>query len=150
LPLSFKDITKILIPVDGSDSSICAAEYGINVAKTLGARIMVVYVIDTVVLEEARSFFKASEHEDVERKLEQVGREYINYVLCLAEKEGVKATSLIAKGEPFEQIVQLAKESNVDLIVMGTHGRKGPDRILIGSVAERVIEYSLCPVLVVK
>lgn len=150
MPLSFKDITKILVPTDGSDSSMCAAEYGVSIAKTFGAQIMVVYVIDTVVLDEARAFFKVDEREDVERKLEQAGQRYINYVLGLAEKEGVKAASIIAKGIPFEQIVHLAKESNMDLIVMGTHGRRGPDRILIGSVAERVIEYSQCPVLVVK
>ena len=146
----FKDITKILIPTDGSDSSMHAAEYGVNVAKMLGAQIMVVYVIDSVVLDEARSFFKVGEHEDVELKLKQAGQRYINYVLGLAEKAGVKASSLIAKGRPFEVIVHIAEESNVGLIVMGTHGRRGTERILLGSVAERVIEYSPCPVLVLK
>jgi nucleotide-binding universal stress UspA family protein len=70
--------------------------------------------------------------------------------LGLAEKENVKATSLIAKGRPFEQIVHLANGLNMDLIVLGTYGRRGAERILMGSVAERVIEYSHCPVLVVK
>lgn len=60
------------------------------------------------------------------------------------------ASSLMAKGRPFEQIVHLAKGLKMDLIVMGTYGRKGAERILIGSVAERVIEYASCPVLVVK
>ena len=150
MPSRFNDVTRILISTDGSESSIRAAEYGINIAKTLGAQLMVVYVIDSVVLDEARTFFKAGEQEDVERKLKQAGQGCVNYVLGLAEKEGVKAASSIAKGIPFEQIVNLAEESNVGLIVMGTHGRRGPDRILIGSVAERVIEYSPCPVLVVK
>lgn len=150
MPLSFKDVTRILVPIDGSDSSMRAAEYGVNVAKMLGAQIIVVYVIDAVVLDEARSFFKVGEYEDVELKLKQAGQRYINYVLGLAEKEGVKAASLLAKGRPFDVIVHIAEESKVDLIVMGTHGRRGPDRILIGNVAERVIEYSPCPVLVVK
>jgi nucleotide-binding universal stress UspA family protein len=127
-----------------------AAEYGVNIAKTLSAQIIVVYVIDTIVLDEACTFFKAGEREDVERKLKQAGQRYINYVLSLAEKKGVKAASLLVEGRPSEQIVHLAEESNVDLIVMGTHGRRGTERILIGSVAERVIEYSQCPVLVVK
>jgi len=150
LALNFKDITKILIPTDGSDSSMRAAEYGIKVAKMLGAQVMVVYVIDSVVLDEARPLFKVGEHEDVELKLKQAGQRYINYVLGLAEKQGVKAASSIAKGRPFDVIVHLAEDSNANLIVMGTHGRRGSDRILIGSVAERVIEYSPCPVLVVK
>ena len=93
---------------------------------------------------------KVTDRENVERELKQDGQRYINYVLGLAEKEGVKADSIIAKGRPFEQIVHLAKELNIDLIVMGTYGRKGAERILIGSVAERVIEYSPCPVLVIK
>jgi nucleotide-binding universal stress UspA family protein len=144
---NFKNIQKILIPTDGSDYSMRAAEYGISIAKMLDAQIMVVYVIDDVVLNQIS---KVTEHEDVERELKQDGQRHINYVLGLAEKESVKATSLLAKGRPFDQIVHLAKEQNMDLIVMGTYGLRGAERILIGSVAERVIEYSPCPVLVVK
>jgi nucleotide-binding universal stress UspA family protein len=144
---NFKNIQKILIPTDGSDYSMRAAEYGISIAKMLDAQIMVVYVIDDVVLDQIS---KVTEHEDVERELKQDGQRHINYVLGLAEKESVKATSLLAKGRPFDQIVHLAKEQNMDLIVMGTYGLRGAERILIGSVAERVIEYSPCPVLVVK
>lgn len=144
---NFKNIQKILIPTDGSDYSMRAAEYGISIAKMLDAQIMVVYVIDDVVLDQIS---KVTEHEDVERELKQDGQRHINYVLGLAEKESVKATSLLTKGRPFDQIVHLAKEQNMDLIVMGTYGLRGAERILIGSVAERVIEYSPCPVLVVK
>jgi nucleotide-binding universal stress UspA family protein len=143
----FENIKKILIPTDGSDYSTRAAEYGIGVAKMLGAEVVVIYVIDMVVLNQIS---KVTEREDVERELKQDGQRYINYVLSLAEEAGVKATSLLAKGRPFEQIVHLAKGLDVDLIVMGTYGRRGAERILIGSVAERVIEYSTCPVLVVK
>ena len=147
MSLNFKNIKKILIPTDGSDYGMRAAEYGVSIAKMLDAQIMVVYVIDDVVLDQIS---KVTEHEDVERELKQDGQRHINYVLGLAEKESVKATSLLAKGRPFDQIVHLAKEQNMDLIVMGTYGLKGAERILIGSVAERVIEYSPCPVLVVK
>lgn len=143
----FKSIQKILIPTDGSDYSIKAAEYGIGIAKMLGAQIMVVYVIDDVVLNQIS---KITERESTERELKNDGQRYINYILGLAEKAGVKASSLLAKGRPFEQIVHLAKGLNMDLVVMGTYGRRGAERILIGSVAERVIEYSPCPVLVVK
>ena len=58
--------------------------------------------------------------------------------------------NVLVKGRPFEQIVNIAKGMNVDLIVMGTYGSRSADKLLIGSVAERVIEYSPCPVLVVK
>ena len=147
MTLNFKSIQKIVIPTDGSDYSMRAAEYGISIAKMLDAQIMVVYVIDEVVLDQLS---KLTVRENVEQELKQDGQRYINYVLGLAKKEGVKADSILAKGRPFEQIVQLAKGLNMCLIVMGTYGRRGTERVLIGSVAERVIEYSPCPVLVIK
>lgn len=147
MKFSSETIKKILIPTDGSEHSIHAAEYGISIAKTHEAQITVVYVLDEVVIDR---FTKVTDREDVERELKADGQRYINYILGLAEKAGVKATSLIAKGRPFEQIVHLANGLNMDLIVLGTYGRRGPERILLGSVAERVIEYSNCPVLVVK
>ncbi|HUK85385.1 MAG TPA: universal stress protein [Candidatus Acidoferrum sp.] len=147
MSLNFKNTKNILIPTDGSDYSLRAAEYGVSVAKMLSAQIMVVYVIDEVVLDRIS---KLAEREDVEQELKTDGQRYIKYVLGLAEKEGVKATSTLAKGRPFEQIVHIAKGLNMDLIIMGTYGLRGADRILIGSVTERVIEYSPCPVLVIK
>ena len=113
----------------------------------LSAQVLVVYVIDEVVLDQIA---KVTERDGVEQELKEDGQRYVHYVLGLAEKEGVKASSMIAKGRPFEQIVHLAKDLNSDLIVMGTYGRRGAERILIGSVAERVIEYAPCPVLVIK
>ena len=147
MKFSSQTIKKILVPTDGSDYSIHAAEYAISIAKTHDVQIMFVYVLDEVVIDR---FTKITERADVEKELKTDGQRYINYVLGLAEKEGVKTTSLIAKGRPFEQIVHLANGLDIDLIVMGTYGRRGAERILIGSVAERVIEYSHCPVLVVK
>jgi nucleotide-binding universal stress UspA family protein len=124
-----------------------AAEYAISIAKALSAQILVVFVIDEIVLEQIA---KSTERERVEKELKEDGQRYVNYAVGLAEKEGVKASSLIANGRPFEQIVHMAKGLNTDLIVMGTYGRRGADRILLGSVAERVIEFAPCPVLVIK
>lgn len=144
---NFASIQKIIIPTDGSDYSVRAAEYGIGIAKMLGAQVTVVYVIDEVVLDQIA---KITERDSAERELKEDGQRYVNYVTSVAEKQGVKASSLLAKGRPFEQIVHLARGLNIDLIVMGTYGRRGAERILIGSVAERVIEYASCPVLVIK
>jgi nucleotide-binding universal stress UspA family protein len=144
---SSETIKKILIPTDGSDSSIHAAEYGISIAKMHEAQIIVVNVMDTFVIDR---FSKVTERKVVEQELNDDGRRHINYVLGLAEKSSVKATWLIEKGRPFEHIVRLANSLDVDLIVMGTYGRRGVEKMAIGSVSERVIEYSKCPVIVVK
>jgi nucleotide-binding universal stress UspA family protein len=145
--LTFVSIKKILIPIDGSDYSMRAAEFGLSVAKLLNAEVTVVYVVDTVVLDQIA---KVTERAEAERELKGDGERYLKYVHSIAQKEGVKTSELLAKGRPFEQIIHLAKGLHVELIVMGTFGLRGADRILIGSVAELVIEYSTCPVLVVK
>lgn len=147
MSLSYKNIKKILIPTDGSNHSIRAAEYGISIAKAVGAQLLVVFVVDDLVLDQIS---KITDREIAERALRHDGQGYLDYVADLADKEGVTSSCLIVEGRPFEGIVRLAKDSNVDLIVMGTYGRRGAERLLIGSVAERVIEYATCPVLVVK
>ena len=143
----FESVKKILIPTDGSDYSMRAAEYGLSVAKLLGAEVVALYVVDTVVLDQVA---KIAEREGLERDLKSDGERYLRYVVGVAEREGVKTSSLLAKGRPYEQIVHLAKGLKVDLIVMGTYGRRGAERILLGSEAERVIEYASCPVLVIR
>jgi len=145
--LRIENFKKVLIPIDGSDYSMRAAELGISVAKLLDAEITFLYVIDTVVLEQIT---KITARDDVESDLKKDGEMYLKYVRGLAEKENMRTKTLLLKGRPFEQIVHLAKSLETNLIVMGTYGRKGAERILIGSVAERVIEYASCPVLVVR
>jgi len=145
--LTFESVRKILIPIDGSDYSIRAAEFGISVAKLLKAEVTVIYVMDTIVLDQIG---KVTERADAERELKGDGERYLKYIKSMAEKAGIRISALLAEGRPFEQIIHLAKGLHIDLIVMGTFGRRGAERILIGSVAERVIEYSTCPVLVVK
>jgi nucleotide-binding universal stress UspA family protein len=81
--------------------------------------------------------------------LKEKGETYLNYINKLAEKEGLKTETILAKGEPHDQIVHYAKSLGTNLIVIGIIGRRGVHRILIGSVAERVIEYAPCPVIVV-
>jgi nucleotide-binding universal stress UspA family protein len=140
-------IKKILIPTDGSDYSMRAAELGILLAKVFRAKVVTIYVVDTVILEEIA---RTTEKTAVERELKEKGESYLKYVAGLAEKEGLQAEAILARGEPHDQIVHYAKSLGADLIVVGTFGRRGADRILIGSVTERVIEYAPCPVLVVR
>jgi len=140
-------IKKILIPTDGSDCSLRAATVGISFAKLFNAEIYAIYVVDTIILEELT---RAIATKDVEKELKEKGERYLDYVVESAEKEGIKAEAILAKGEPHDQIVFFAKNKGIDLIVMGSYGRRGTKRILIGSVTSRVIEYAPCPVLVVK
>ncbi|XHH09061.1 MAG: universal stress protein [Candidatus Bathyarchaeia archaeon] len=142
---SSETIRLILVPTDGSGHSVRAAEYALSIAKVHAAQILVVYIIDHFVVDQ---FSKVSS--SIEQELKESGQSYVNYIVNLAQKQGVVVESIILEGQPFEQIVDLAKTKSVDLIVMGTTGRRSTDRILMGSVTQRVIEYSPCPVLVIK
>ena len=147
---NFENVRKILVAADGSDCGVRAAEQGIGIAKLLDAQVVVVYVVDEVALAQVS---KVSEHAEAETELKKVGQRCINYILDLAKKEGVQTGSLLAKlaeGRPYDQIVRLAKQLKIDLIVMGTRGQRSAERVLMGSVAQKVIEFAPCPVLVVK
>jgi len=141
--------THILVPTDGSDYSIAAGKLAIGIARTYHARLCFLYVIDQVVKTELTRFGGKSEAA-VRRELEETGRRAINYLARLAADWGVESTVFLREGTPHEEILKTAKEHGVDLIVIGQVGLRGPRRYLIGSVAERVIEYAECPVLIAK
>ena len=88
---------KILIPTDGSDCSLRATTFAINFAKNCNAEIYAIYVVDTIILEELT---RAIGTKDVEKELKEKGERYLDYVVESAEKEGIKAEAIIAKGEP--------------------------------------------------
>jgi nucleotide-binding universal stress UspA family protein len=147
---SFENIRKVMVVSDGSDCGRRAAEYSISIAKLVDAQITIVYVVDEVVLDIAS---KRTRREDVELELRREGQRCIDYVLELAKKEGVQAGSLLSKlaeGRPYEQIVHVAKQLKIDLIVIGTSAERRGGGVLVGSIAGRVIQYASCPVLVVR
>ena len=126
--LEFKNI---LIATDGSKYSAAAASEAVGIAKRCGSSLIALSVI----------------YSDVDKKCAE---ENIKKIKGLAEKEGVKVDALIAEGRPFEVVVNTAKNKNADAIVIGSHGRTALARLLMGSVAERVIGTAECAVLVVK
>jgi len=142
-----KFIKKILVPTDGSDSSMRAADFALKLAKHLMSEIIGIYVIDRIILEEIS---KVHERHEVEEENKRKAERCLNYIVKSAEREGLKASSILVEGQPHDQIVRHAESLGADIIIMGSKGRRGTNRILIGSVAERVIEYAPCPVLVIR
>ena len=140
-------IKKILVPTDGSDSSMRAADFALKLAKHFMSEIIGIYVIDRIILEEIS---KVHERHEVEEEIKRKAERCLNYIAKSAEREGLKASSILVEGQPHDQIVRHAESLGADIIIMGSKGRRGTNRILIGSVAERVIEYAPCPVLVIR
>jgi nucleotide-binding universal stress UspA family protein len=122
----------ILIATDGSQYSDAAAREAISIAKRCES--------DMIVLSVA-----------TKTKNLPVAKKSAEKIADLAEKEGVKKVkALTGRGMPYEVIVKTAKDKNADLIVIGSHGRTGMEKLLMGSVTERVIGHSGCAVMVVK
>ncbi len=133
----------ILFATDGSKYSASAMEKAIDLARSYGGRLMAVSVVD--VTEE----FLAQAPEAVERLVE-TAKEYLSDVKERAAAAGVAVDTLVREAEAHHAITQLAAKNKADVIIMGSHGRTGVRRLLMGSVTEKVIGYAPCPVLVVR
>ena len=141
--------THSLVPTDGSETSINAGRLAIQIAVLHNIPITFVYVVDSAVVDEIAGVTSKTA-EMVHCELEAKGRRYLGYLSRLARDRGLQTDQVVRHGIPHSEIANLAGEQGIDLIVIGQVGRHGPRRVLIGSVAERVIEYAPCPVLVVR
>lgn len=145
---------KILLPTDGSENAERAAEPAIQLGSRSGAEIIVLYVIETPRLIGIRSV----DREELRKKLEQEGQKAFDRIsdkLGETKSEGkcqkdVKLDLAFEEGSPSDVILNTIKEENIDLVVMGTSGKHGIDRFLLGSVAENVVRSATCPVLVIR
>jgi nucleotide-binding universal stress UspA family protein len=138
----------ILMPTDGSPCSFQALEHGLGLAKALGAKVHFLYVLENP----AQAIWIAPESVpyglELLEDLKKAGEEAIRKALALAQEKGVEATGEVREGTPIPTIVEAAK--GFDLLVMGTHGRTGLDKLLLGSVTEGVLHRVSVPVLVVR
>jgi len=140
---------RLLIPLDGSDSSLKAARFGLRLAHREGATVLAVHVVDEENAADLASYANTPLEEIVAR-MRRSGEGYLEPVREWARSQGVHLATEVRVGVPHRVLLELAKELKADLIVMGTVGRRGPRRVLIGSVTERIIVHASVPVLVVK
>lgn len=136
----------ILIATDGSKRTQNAVDMGLKIAKERGSKVYAVYVVDTVTF---TSIPMDVAWENMYQLLKDEGEDAVKVVKDGAP-EGVDVETQVLEGNPAVEITKFANENGVDLIVMGTLGKSGIDRILLGSTAEKVIRIASCPVLVIK
>lgn len=135
---------EILCPTDGSSGSDAAVEHARYLAELADARIHALFVIDETIA-------GADGWDIVVEREEERGERALNDVVAAGEERGVAVERHLRLGRPHEEILDAASEYEVDLIVMGTHGRTGIGRFLAaGSVTERVVRHSEAPVLTVR
>lgn len=143
-------IQRILCPVDFSDASAKPYDYAYSLALRYEAKLYVQHVIP--VLEAAYPYCKFSDTaaNSVYWDLSKNAEERVQQIVQHGTAGGVQAEMIVHKGFAAESILSFAENSRADLIVMGTHGRRGLDRLVIGSVTEYVLRRAVCPVLAVR
>lgn len=137
---------RIMVATDGSKPARKAIETGIDIARLSGAKIYAVYVV-VPTTHSARDFGwekAAMEH------FRNEGKRATGFVEETAKVAGIEVESVLLEGHPADEIVKFAEQNDIEMIVMGTLGKTGLDRFLLGSVAENVVRHSKIPVLVVR
>ncbi len=142
------EIKTILFPTDFTEASVKVLPYATYLADKLGAKLMVLFVVEELskyanfyVPHSALDNLEAELMESARKKMESFVEDYF---------EGFPVETMIRRGDVPEEIIKVAEEKGIDLIVMGTHGRKGLEKVLLGSVAERVVKGAPCPVMTVN
>jgi nucleotide-binding universal stress UspA family protein len=158
----------ILFPTDGSTGSEAAMKHALDIASTYGATVHVLHVVDSdgemshLVNDDDAGGSGMVKPDDVDelsgmiatdedvQKLERAARQVVGATAEEMGDRGVETVTEVRRGNPYRTILNYAGDEGIDLIVMPTHGRRGIDRYLLGSVTEKVVRTSDVPVLTVR
>ncbi|MCP4269712.1 MAG: universal stress protein [Candidatus Brocadiaceae bacterium] len=140
-------LKKILCPIDHSDCSKEALKYAVSFALKDKAKLYLLHVVDIRSFNE--SIDAISNQIPDEETLKQLKRKLID---CIPEeiREDMDIEALVVQGIPFAEIISTAKTNDIDMIVIGSHGRTGIVHMMMGSVSEKVVRKAHCPVLAVR
>lgn len=146
---------RILVAVDGSQTARLALEHALQLAKDQGARVRIVHALESIDFLVALAGGYPFDVSDLLDSLRREGSHVLAASLETARAAGVEAEIALVEGlQPSDRtgqiLVQDARNWDADLVVLGTHGRRGLDRVLLGSVAETVARFASVPVLLVR
>jgi nucleotide-binding universal stress UspA family protein len=133
---------RLLVCVDGSRASLEAARVAIDLARRWGSQLRAVYVVENAELD-------GSPDTDLTARLRESGRAILSRIAAIGGEQGVNVVQGLLEGVPFDTILDDARGWKADMVIMGRTGRTGPGRALLGSEAERVLEFTDRPVLIV-
>jgi nucleotide-binding universal stress UspA family protein len=147
------NFNKILAPTDFSEDSSLALNYAVTMAQKFSSEIIVIHVdqpLAPVMVSELSPGLDVSTMNRIAEEGRLLALKELDATTARLRESGVKTRGLMRVGAPFLEIIHAAQSEGADLIVMGTHGRTGLAHVLIGSVAERVVNKAPCPVLTVR
>jgi nucleotide-binding universal stress UspA family protein len=142
------NITKIIVPIDLYKHTEKLVEYALFIAQSLDAEIIFFHAVEFVVLGEMA--LGNPSYDDYNTDRLKKARNVLEDITARSTGKCKKCTSKAVIGDTVDEILDLAKAEKAGLILMGTHGKRGLEKILIGSVAERVLKNAHCPVLVMN
>ena len=150
-----QDISRIVVPVDGSVNSMQAAEYAIVMAEKYASELNIMHVINFGQHLQALGLYRLSYPDSIKKKIEEAKVEaegWFSKISTNAKQRNIpiKTDVIDSTASAVAAIVDYAEQEKADLIIIGTRGRSGISRTLLGSVASGVVTYASCPVLVVK
>jgi universal stress protein A len=144
-----KPFSKILTAIDFSENAECAFDYALTLARQFNAELTIIHVINEPV--DLRGFYVPHiSFEQLEKEIEESAVKMMETFCSARLGDFTNYKTAIVTGIPYEEITATAEKIDASLIVIGTHGRTGLDRILFGSTAERVVRSASCPVLTVR
>ncbi|HEY7251539.1 MAG TPA: universal stress protein [Methylomirabilota bacterium] len=141
---------RILHATDFSAASSRAFKRAVDIAKASGAELLLVHVLPSVFPVVADGYVSPKVYEDLEAATRADGQKRLDRLARRARASGARVKSLLLEGVPHERIARAARARKADMVVIGTHGRTGFAKLVLGSVASRVLAISPCPVLTVR
>lgn len=144
-------LKNVLVATDFGEASETALVYGRDLARTFGATLHVLHVVDDVPVKAISGEGYAVDFSDFQRAVEKSAHKQLDAIVAADDRRELGAKILLrASTTPASAIVSYAKQAGIDLIVVGTHGRGAMAHLFLGSVAERVVRSASCPVLAVR
>lgn len=141
---------RVLHATDFSAASSRAFKRAVDIAKASGAELLLVHVLPSVFPVVADGYVSPKAYEDLEAATRADGQKRLDRLARRARASGARVKNLLLEGVPHERIAQAARARKADMVVIGTHGRTGFAKLVLGSVASRVLAISPCPVLTVR
>lgn len=149
---------KIMIATDGSECSKIAVNEGIRLAKLTGGTIYAVHVVPIAYLssinEDSFSSVNLAPYWESIPSIQEAwvkqGQQAVNYIKDFGDMKGIIVKNVLLEGDPANELIRYAEEEKIDIVIMGTHGNTGLNRLLLGSVAGNVVRHSKVPVMVVR
>ncbi|MDB5392144.1 MAG: hypothetical protein JWM11_7790 [Planctomycetaceae bacterium] len=139
---------RILLATDFSETSAYAAEHATLLAKTFGAALHVLHVLESEMplMTDGLAYLPSNFYEEMEKS----AAEQLEAVIPREDRDKLAVTLVMRRGAPFLEIIHYARDQHMDLIVLGTHGRGALAHVFMGNIAEKVVRKAPCPVLTVR